>query len=211
MSWFMRFTRFGDIHAVYGQEQPNSCGIACVLMATFKINKLVPGRTALHAETQVYDVYGRVSASTYDGSAYTYTNHLASTLNQLNVGTWRSEQIGMSAIPEAITNSVGTDIVGLGPVVNGIRRGSPIIVLVGWREGDAHFVLIDTVNSILGATYASVCDPWDADIHITRFRRGEDFKYAGGAVRGSWSIGSTPRAYTTPREGNANGWIVRRV
>ena len=61
MAWFTRFTRFGDVHLVYAQEQQNSCGIACVMMTVFKINKLTPGVRALHTEREIYGVYSRVS------------------------------------------------------------------------------------------------------------------------------------------------------
>jgi len=43
MAWFTRFTRFGDIHRVYGQEKNISCGVACAVMAVYKIHKITPG------------------------------------------------------------------------------------------------------------------------------------------------------------------------
>lgn len=48
--WFTRFTRFGDTHLVFGQEQGISCGLACVIMAAYKINKLTPSVKAMYDE-----------------------------------------------------------------------------------------------------------------------------------------------------------------
>ena len=211
MAWFTRFTRFGDVHMVYGQEAPNSCGIACVMMAVFKINKLVPGHAALHAEKHVYKTYSHVSKTHYDGSGYSNAHMLAATLNHLNVGKWRAKHVGMHHVPKEIISSVGSEIVGLSPLINGFRRGSPIIILVGWNANGAHFVLVDVVNNFFGSLYASVCDPWDGDVHITKFHEGHDFKYVGGKVTGSWDLGGKKHEYKTPSKGDANGWIIHQI
>ncbi|MBV8126445.1 MAG: hypothetical protein JO114_02135 [Planctomycetaceae bacterium] len=209
MAWFTRFTRFGDVHLVYAQEQQNSCGIACVMMTVFKINKLTPGVRALHTEREIYGVYSRVSHTNYNGSSYSYATHLASTLNQLRVGKWKAENVGTSSVTNAILRSVGT--VSPGPVINLPDGHYPIIVLVGWNSGGAHFVVVDTVVSFLSSNYASVCDPWDGDVHVTTIQSNQTFNYVGAAIPWSWDLGGIRRDYSSPTPGGGNGWIVHRI
>ncbi|WLD12902.1 hypothetical protein [Planctellipticum variicoloris] len=221
MAWFSRFTRFGDIHLVYAQEAENSCGIACVMMTVFKINKLVPGAAALHKETEIYDVYGAVSGAAYDGSAYSYATHLASVLNRLRVGTWEAAFIGATNVSQAIIDSVGIDTPGqsllagvaapAAYVANQLRQRIPIIVLVGWNAGGAHFVVVDVVNNTPFGMYASVCDPWDGNVHITQFQAGASFNYIGAPVPMSWDLGGTRHDYSSTSAGAPNGWVVRRI
>ena len=221
MAWFSRVTRFGDVHFVYAQEAENSCGIASVVMTVFKINKLVPGAAALHREREVYRHYSAVTGSTYDGSAYSFADDLASVLNCLNVGTWEGKFIGASNVSQAIVDSVGVDTPGLsllaGPLApaayvgNQLRQRIPIIVLVGWNAGGAHFVVVDTVNNTPFGMYASVCDPWDGNVHITGFRTGSAFNYVGAPVPLSWDLGGRRHDYSTTSPGSPNGWVVRRI
>jgi hypothetical protein len=211
MAWFTRFTRFGDVHLVYAQEKGCSCGIASVLMTVFKVNKFVPGHKALHKEKEIYKVYGRVSHTRYDGTSYSYANYLASTLNKLRCGHWVAQDLGSAGVSKAIVNACGKEIVGLGPIVNAVRHRYPIIVLVGWNHGGAHFVVVDTVNDLFGKLYASVCDPWDGDVHITPLQVGHPFHYAGAPVPLSWDLGGTRHTYSHKSRGGANGWVVRRL
>lgn len=46
MAWFTRVTRFGDAHMVYAQEKQRTCGRASVMLAIFKKNTRVPGKTS---------------------------------------------------------------------------------------------------------------------------------------------------------------------
>jgi len=209
MAWFVRFTRFGDAHLVYAQEKGCSCGIACVMMTVFKVNKLTPGVRALHSEKEIYKVYSRVSHTHYEGNAYSYANFLASTLNRLRVGKWKAEDVGNYHVAKRIVGSVGES--SIGPVVSYSKKHSPIIVLVGWKKGGAHFVVIDSVVSFMGGLYASVCDPWDGDVHITPVHLGKHFTYVGAEVPWSWDIGGTRHDYSTKKSGGGNGWVVRRV
>lgn len=218
MGWFSRFTRFADMHMVYGQEAVNSCGIASVMMVVFKINKLVPGAQALYKEKEVYAAYDKhlagsdVDTGSYDGSVYTYAGLLAKTLNDLKVGSWEAKFVGAAAVPQAIMDAVGVDYVGAGPIFNGIRRKDPIIVLVNWAGNmGGHFVVVDTVNKIMNNTWASVCDPWDADVHITPMTKGAPFNYTGKTQWSSWSLGGVKQEYTTESNGAVQGWVVRRV
>ena len=119
MGWFTRFSRFGDFHLVYGQEAQNSCGIASVMMCVFKVNKLKPGKKAVHVETEVYKAYDKHLAGSsvddgyvYDGSVYTYAGLLADTLNDLNVGKWEAKNVGTTAVAQTIVDSVGKEYVG---------------------------------------------------------------------------------------------------
>jgi hypothetical protein len=221
MAWFSRVTRFGDLHFIYAQEAENSCGIASVVMTVFKINKLVPGAAALHREREIYRHYSAVTGSTYDGSTYSFATDLASVLNRLSVGTWEARDIGATNVAQAIVDSVGVDVPGLsllgGPLApalwvgNQLRQRIPIIVLVGWNAGGAHFVVIDTVNNTPFGMYASVCDPWDGNVHITEFRTGSAFNYVGAPVPLSWDLGGSRHDYSSSSPGSPNGWVVRRI
>ena len=111
MAWFTRFTRFGDDHLVYAQEADNYCGIACVMMCVFKINKLRPGATAVTQEQEIYRVYDRHfqrmapaqrNGTPYDGSIYTYAGILAATLNDLNCGTWEAVCLNENAVSQML-------------------------------------------------------------------------------------------------------------
>ena len=211
MAWFTRFTRFGDVHMVYAQENECSCGIAAVMMTVFKINELVPGAQAMYKEQEVYDVYSDVIGSKYDGTAYTYVDKLATVLNRLNVGTWEAVDIGAVNVPQAIVDSVGIEIVGVDPLINELCQGDPIIILIRWDDGDGHIVVVDTVNSWSGRLYASVCDPWDGDVHITRFKIGKPFHYEAEANVFSWDLGGKRHEYKGTRPGEVKGWVVRKI
>jgi hypothetical protein len=210
MAWFIRFTRFLDTHLVYAQEAENSCGIACTLMTVFKINKFKPGKEALHKEKEIYDVYGEVAHTTYDGSAYTYANHLASTLNKLKVGRWKAKYYGPAGVVGAALKGLG-ETVPPGPHAFYKPHHGPVIVLVGWTAGGAHFVVIDTLVSAFGDVYATVCDPWDGNVHVTEVKEGTPMHYVGRHVPLSWDLGGTRHEYTGEAPGDANGWVVRRI
>jgi hypothetical protein len=208
MAWFTRITRFADVHLVYAQEQENSCGIACVMMTVFKLNKLRPGTRALYAEREIYGVYGRAANTTYDGTAYSYARHLATTLNGLHVGQWVAENVGPQNVADTLISSVGT--VRPGPTINYPVGKAPAIVLVGWSDRGAHFVVVDTIVSSGGGLFASVCDPWDGNVHVTPMQAGQRFNYVGAPVPWSWDLGGTRHEYSTNRAGAGDGWIVRR-
>lgn len=221
MSWYSRVSRYGDAHAVYAQEAENSCGIACVMMCVFKVNKLVPGKQSIHQEQAVYKTYGEVSGASYDGTAYSYASFLAQTLNKLNVGTWEARDIGAGAVGQAIVDSLGIQYPGqsllAGPMAplayaaNQLKPIKPIIVLVSWDANGAHFVMVDTVNKTPFGMYASVCDPWDGNVHVTEFTLGAPFNYIGARVPMSFDLGGTKHDYSKPNSGSPNGWVVRMI
>ena len=90
MAWFSRFTRFGDMHLVYGQEANMSCGIASVMMCVFKINKLRPDRKALTLEKNITKKYETKLGSKYDSEKVgTYPQHLATILGEFTKTSWK--------------------------------------------------------------------------------------------------------------------------
>ena len=207
MPWFTRFSRFGDVHLVYSQAAENSCGIASVMMCVFKRNKLRPGASAMTKEQEVYKVYGDVAGVNYDGSAYSFATKLDLTLNKLNCGKWVAEYIGPDKVADRIMKVCGKTT-GLGPTLG----TSPIIVLVGWENQGAHFVVVDTVRSMPGiGTYATVCDPWDAQLRVTKMKSGSDFKYSTGQTIQINLEGTPQHEYGSRQNGTANGWVVHQA
>jgi hypothetical protein len=223
MAWFLRVTRFASLHAVYAQEQKNSCGIASVMMVNFKEKKgliaaaastaaipivgsaIAPALTkaalksAIAVETEVYKAYAEVSGKAYDGSAYTYTDDLAKVLNKLGIGTWEDKFVGENSVAGAVLDS--------------LTGGSehPIILLTNWKaDGGGHFVVCDEVHDFMGTKYACICDPWNGDVVITSFKRGEAFNYTAKDPFGSWDLGGKKHSYAAPQESKMNGWVVRR-
>ncbi|HWA64154.1 MAG TPA: hypothetical protein VG939_22490 [Caulobacteraceae bacterium] len=176
MAWFTRFTRFGDMHLVYGQEAGMSCGIASLMMCVFKLNKLTPGRTAVTVEQDIYRAYEGASG----GAAYqpeqvgTYGDRLATILNGFTSGTWHWHTTPPNDVPQTLIDKVGTSTIG--PTVD----VEPVILGVDWDQGGAHWVVVDTIRDVFGNHYATVCDPWDANVHIQRFSTGHPFRYNAG-------------------------------
>lgn len=213
MGWFVRMDNFQSHHIVYAQENQNSCGMACIRMVVFKVNKLVPNKGAIHTEKQIYKAYSDASNTNYNGSAYSDAIFFPKVLNKLNCGSWKCEYY--TDVSSQIIKSVGTDYVGfgtVGDVVNTVRRGSPVILLVSWSTSGAHFVVIDTVYNLAGVLYAAVCDPWDGNIHLTRFEAGKPFNYVGKTIPFSLDVGSgTRNNYSSPSTGSGNGWLVHQV
>jgi hypothetical protein len=177
----------------YAQEATDSCGIACAIMANFKlksgslgtgdfaktlfpsygaqIGKLLgssSGGPTTTAEQQVY----KLVSSTYDGTAGTTGSQVAALLNALSIGTW-------TATDPAPSNKIA------GQVVASFKAGWPIIIGNSWYKGPTHlqkakgghWVLVDAVNTFGGQLYASVCDPITGNVHVTPFTVGQDFVY----------------------------------
>ncbi len=219
MAWFTRFTRFGDVHLCYAQEAANSCGIACVMMTVFKINKLGMGE-AIHREKEIYKQYSAITGSPYDGSQYSNGLPLATALSKLGVGLWECVNVGAAGVSQAIVDSLGSEVPGVsllaGPLaptawaMNQLRPRTPIILHVGWGGGGAHFVMVDTVNQLGSQKYASVCDPWDGNVHITPFSIGQVFQYRAAHVPFSWDLGGTKHEYSGASNGATSGWVIRK-
>lgn len=202
MAWFIRFTRFLTAHVVHKQENVNSCGIACILMANFKMKKglmfagmsagaqasVVPivgkyiGPTlaksaidyAVKSEPEVYKIYGQVIGSTYDGTSYTDAKKHPEVLAKLGLGAWECHWAGEAGMGAAIKGAVAA--------------GAPCIAHIMWDGGGAHFVLVDETSDFGGKSYAMINDPGDGDVHPTELSAGT----------------------TRFKTGKMSGWIVRR-
>jgi len=57
--------------------------------------------------------------------------------------------------------------------------------------------------------YATVCDPWDGNVHVTEIKTGQPFKYRGAPVPMSWDLGGTRHEYGN-KTGAPDGWMVYR-
>lgn len=205
MAWFSRITRFGDAHLVYGQEARMSCGIACVLMCAFKINKIVPGVQALHRENEICDAYAAASGRAYQPEDKgTHQTHLVTVLNGLNCGTWKWKAVSGTEASQEIIDAVGTT--GLGPTL-GVN---PIILGIDWEKGGAHWVVIDTVRQLGSDHWATICDPWDANVHVTSLLPGHPFRYEagqGGLAVNFWgTTKADARPYAPDKVGVVKKW-----
>ena len=218
-NWYVRLTRFASVHMVYAQMAQNSCGMGCMMMVNFKVKKgimaagigaaanvsVVPvigsylGATlakaaldyAVKSEPQVYAEYTKVTGSPYDGSTYSDCTFFPDVLKNLGLGNWEAHWAGQSGFAKAAKDAVAA--------------GAPVIGLVAWSGGGAHFVVIDEFHG----TSACVCDPWDAQVHITPMTDGSPVTYNADPVIG-WSIGGKKNTYPVGQTGTFNGWIVRR-
>jgi hypothetical protein len=120
------------------------------------------------------------------------------TLNRLDVGRWDHQELKQEEVPGAIMTSVD-------------KNDTPIIVRTNWNLQEAHFVLIDEVFDFLGTRYAAVCDPWDGDVHITKFSVGKQMDYPASAPLLSWSLYGEKHKYVGTSNGHFRGWVVRCV
>ena len=205
MAWFTRLTRFGDVHLVYGQEAGMSCGIASVMMCVFKLNKLTPGATAVTVEKDIYQKYSAVMGSAYAPEATgTYPNHLATVMNSITSGTWRWHIYAPTDVPQKLIDKIGTTS-GFGAIVN----VEPVILGVDWDVGGAHWVVVDTIRDMFGQHHATICDPWDANVHVQTFKVGDPFRY--DATTGGFMMnfsGTKPRGDAAPYQGvSAKGQV----
>ena len=177
VAWFSRITRFGDVHLVYGQEARATCGLASVIMCVFKINKLTPGAETLLVENELVEEYKQVSGNaSYDKEKKgTGPQNLVTILNRHTKGNWNWRKVPVDDVAQLLIDKVGVTT-GVGPTVN----VNPVILGVDWEFKGAHWVVVDTVRSFLDSTYATICDPWDTNVHIQKFAAGEPFVYRAG-------------------------------
>jgi hypothetical protein len=173
MGWFVRFDRFGDTHVCYSQERSNSCGICCIKMAVFKINKFRPGAAALTNEDQVERAYLRhdtdLAALRSQGAL---PAALASTLNDLSVGSWTVAQPAADRIADFIIDN---------------QNGTPMLLASYWTGGTGgHCIMVDGIHHVplTGYYWACVCDPGDGNVHVTRLNRGSALVYEGRRAPG---------------------------
>jgi hypothetical protein len=165
------------MHFLYGQEKGMNCGPACVLMCVAKINKISPNQ-AIYYEDQVREMYNKLTGDRDSGDKNgTGPEGLVSVLNRLNCGRWSSEKVASTDASDKIMEAVGTSSVFRGPIVD----VNPVIVAVDWDGGGAHWVVIDTVRTINGKNFATICDPWDANVHVEEIVSGKQFVYIARA------------------------------
>lgn len=205
MAWFTRITRFGDVHLVYGQEANMSCGIASVMMCVFKINKLLPGRTSVTVERDITNRYTAALGGPYSSETTgTYPRLLAQVLNGFTPGTWRWHETQPNDVPQVLSNKVGVS-----GMFGAIADVEPVILGVDWDLGGAHWVVVDTIRDVLGTRYATICDPWDANVHMQSFKTGRPFVYdaaSGGFMINFW--GTDPKGVAKPYQGvSAKGQV----
>lgn len=145
------------------------------MMCIMKINKMAPGRAALHVEQEIRDAYGAWQHQSYDGRAYgTFPAGLVDILNTMNCGRWTSEIVSSQNSGQRIVDLVGSSSAFSGP----IATVNPIILGVNWDGStSSHWIVIDTVRTLLGGFYATVCDPADANVHVQSFQPGQAFVY----------------------------------
>lgn len=197
MAWFARYTRFGDMHLVFGQEQSVSCGIACVIMAAFKINKLRPGVPAVFDEAEIMaKATALFGLNPLKGSGLNNPQILM-LLNDpgLKMTGWKHSMLPPKSVPQELIKRIGVN--GLGPAVN----VKPMVVGIDWSTGGGHWVVVDTIRMIMGELYATVCDPWDANVHIVHFKKNNVFGYEAEEEIGFNFGGNKPFKYSSSNIG----------
>lgn len=204
MAWFTRISRYCDAHLVYGQEAANSCGIASVMMCVFKINKIQPGHKAVTLEKDIYKKYEAALGAAYDPKTTgTFPQHLASILTEFTGQTWASQKPAESGVCAVIKQKVGVTA-GLGPTI----VCNPVIVGIDWDRGGAHWVVIDSVRTS-GADYnATVCDPWDANLHVQAFEIGQPFEYDADKPGFTVDFGGERSHYEGANTGKVKTWGI---
>jgi hypothetical protein len=205
MAWFTRFTRFGDVHFVFGQELGNTCGPSSALMCYTKIMKLSPGAT-MYGESHVMEKhYQKWYGKPYDGAKEgTWPEGLVYALNQMGCGRWRQDSYSPVQATAAIEKFVGVADSSFGPIVS----ATPIILGVNWDGSTAsHWVCIDTVRDIFGRKYATICDPWDANVHVQRIKSGDPFVYEA-KTESRVDLWGTHFEYSAPSKGVIRDWPI---
>jgi hypothetical protein len=204
MAWFTRFTRFGDAHFVFGQELGNTCGPSSALMCYTKLMKLAPGAAFYGNTNQMEAWYAEWYGKPYDGNKEgTWPEGLVYALNKAKCGTWTFDTYSPNDTAQAIDWFVGRTS-GWGATV----KVKPIIVGVNWDGSKAsHWVCVDTVREWAGQLYATVCDPWDADVHVQKMKIGTQFVYEAKEEL-HIDFGGTHYSYNQPSTGRVRTWPI---
>jgi hypothetical protein len=187
-SWFFRIDRFADTHLVAAQGKDQSCGLAAIKMVVFKVNKLRPGTTSFSTERDIETKYKKLAGETTHDFDLTGSSPsvMVKVLNSFGIGNWAIDNPPLNDVGTKIAQYVGTDQFGLGLTgINAAKRGYPVILACYWSGGGGHAIVVDTVTSVpIMGTYATICDPWDADIHFEKIEDGKPFTYAPTAAIG---------------------------
>lgn len=164
------------MHLVYGQEHNQSCVVASIIMCVFKVNKLRPGVSSLKTTQQIIKMY-----EAEEGKSHNFETNggdpklMARVLNKLHCGTWEGDWVSASDVSRIVCDKVGVTT-GFGPTVD----VNPVMAGVGWAGGGGHATVIDTIRKSGDKQYATVCDPWDANVHINEIDAGQPFSYKPG-------------------------------
>jgi len=67
--------------------------------------------------------------------------------------------------------------------------------------------VVDTVREMLGTHYATVCDPWDANVHIQKIERGGTFVYNAGEGGFAINLWGTTKAEKQPYDNTSRGMV----
>jgi hypothetical protein len=188
-SWFLRIDRFGDVHMVAAQNKGQTCALASIKMVYFKVNKLRPGVSSFTLERALEQKYqGLAKEKSHDWERFGVPSPDVPTqvLNSLGLGSWKTTYPSPGQVGTKIAHYVGTDQFGLGITgINAIRRRAPVILWCVWPAHGGHVVVVDTVTHIpLVGTFATICDPWDANVHFERIEDGKSFTYHPGKAPG---------------------------
>lgn len=188
MQWYSRISRFGDIHMVYGQKWANSCGLASTVMCAFKTNKFAPGKQAVYEEQKIKDEYSKVIGSTYDpATQYTFSDKLAKVLKTVTGKDWVDEcPSDATQVATILANVDSYSALSIGPTMS----SKCCLLLADWGNG-AHWVVVDSVRTLLGFHWGTICDPWDTNLHIVRMTKGKATEYDASDVVAGVDIGSS--------------------
>lgn len=187
-SWFLRIDRFADTHIVAAQGKDQSCALASIKMVHFKINKLKPGASALTTERRLEELYKKKAKETAHDFDQAGSNPqvMVDVLNSMGTGMWTIEWPAIHAVGDRVAQLVGVDQFGLGITgINAATRRYPVILACYWQPKGGHAIVVDTVTSVPAmGTYATICDPWDANIHFEKLEKGKPFTYTPKAAAG---------------------------
>ena len=180
-SWFFRVDRFADVHMVAAQNKDQSCALASIKMVYFKVKKLHPGAPSMITERRLEALYktkARESQHDFD-QAGSNPKVMVDVLNGMGLGTWAVEWPPVTGVGGRIAQLVGVDQFGLGITgINALTRNYPVILACYWTGGGGHAIVVDTVTKVPAmGTYATICDPWDANVHFERIDSGKPFTY----------------------------------
>jgi hypothetical protein len=187
-SWFMRIDRFADVHMVAAQNKGQSCALASIKMVYFKMNKLRPGTSSLATEQQLESLYKAKARETVHDFDQAGSNPqvMVDVLNAMAMGNWAIAWPPLTGVGDLIEKYVGVDQFGLGATgINAATRKYPVILACYWQPRGGHAIVVDTVTSVpFMGTYATICDPWDANVHFEKIEKNKPFTYNPKAVSG---------------------------
>lgn len=194
-SWFLRVDRFMDVHLVAAQGKNESCGLASIKMVYFKVRKLSPGASSLATEQQIEAIYKqKAGEASHDFDAVGSSPRvMVDVLNSMSLGNWAIDVPPVTDVGDRIKKYVGVDQFGLGFTgINAAVRGYPVILACYWHGGGGHAIVVDTVTNVpFMGTYATICDPWDGNIHFEKIVDGQPFTYNPQIVSGTNFWGTT--------------------